>query len=137
MCRIPSNGSNYYCSVSHDDRFAIAVASFNPIGVDVERVSTKTVKGKHLFMNEEEQKMVRISHLGIRDASSRVWSIKEAAAKALDITLTESWKKVKVVSLGEEKSDILINDQQVIAYHAKVDDHIITLLKLQKIGGLD
>ena len=101
------------CSVSHDDRFAIAVASDQRVGVDVEKTSGRVIKSGSLFMSKNEQTLVRSSALGEIEAAVRIWSIKEAAAKALDFTMADSWNRVHVMDVGQYKSAIRIDDMDV------------------------
>ena len=50
--------SGVYCSVSHDDLFVVALANDKPIGVDIEPISDKAVKGLHIFMSLPEQGLI-------------------------------------------------------------------------------
>ena len=47
--------SGIYCSVSHSARLVVAVAHRHPIGVDLEMVSEKVIRTKHLFMSPREE----------------------------------------------------------------------------------
>ena len=73
------------CSVAHDRRFAVAVAADGPVGVDVETLSERVLKSRSLYMSAAEEALVRASPLGEVAAALRVWSVKEAVTKALDI----------------------------------------------------
>ena len=117
------------CSVSHDDRFAVAAASDSRVGVDVERMSERVLKARHLYMSEEEQALVHESHLGEIEAAVRIWSIKEAVTKALDITLADSWNRVQVRAVGQYESSIQIDDKgPITVVHDVVGRHVFTLV---------
>ncbi len=128
-CPLTNGDSALPCSVSHDDRFAIAVASDQRVGVDVEKTSGRVMKSSSLFMRKNEQTLVRASPLGEIDAAVRIWSIKEAAAKALDFTIADSWNRVHVMDVGQCKSTIGIDGMDIYsAIHERVDRHLFTLV---------
>jgi phosphopantetheinyl transferase len=118
-----------FCSVSHDDRFAIAVASGSQVGVDVEVMSGRVLKSQRLFMKPSEQDLVRESPLGETESAIKIWSIKEAAAKALQIPLADAWHRVAVLDVGESESRLRVDERQTYsAFHDIVGPHIFTLL---------
>ena len=128
-CPLPDGRSAYSCSVSHDDRFAVAVASTGRVGVDVEKMSERVLKSRSLYMSEQEQALVRESRLGEIETAVRMWSIKEAVTKALDITLAEAWHRVQVLSAGSSESRFKIDDQDpCTAVHDPVGRHVFTLV---------
>jgi phosphopantetheinyl transferase len=122
-------GRSYYCSVSHDRRFAVAVAGEQPIGVDVEALDEKVLKSLHLFMDNGEQQAVRTSSLGPVGAAVRVWTIKEAVAKMLNMNLADAWARAHVLAIEAEQSRVRIADgPEVSVIHQLLDDHLITLV---------
>jgi len=128
-CPLTDGRSAYACSVSHDDRFAVAVASTGRVGVDVEKMSERVLKSRSLFMSAQEEALGRASRLGEIETVVRIWSIKEAVTKALDITLTDAWNRVQVRSVGSSESRFQIDDQDPFtAVHAAVGQHVFTLV---------
>ena len=128
-CPLTDGRSAYACSVSHDDRFAVAVASTGRVGIDVEKMSERVLKSRSLFMSEQEEALGRESRLGEIETAVRIWSIKEAVTKALDITLTDAWNRVQVRSVGSAESRFQIDDQDPFtAVHAAVGQHVFTLV---------
>jgi phosphopantetheinyl transferase len=119
---------NYHCSVSHDRRFAIAVADTQTLGVDVEVISTKALESAGIFMSLREREMIRQAPLNEIAAAVRIWSVKEAAAKATGMNLAESWVRVQVKTVGEEQSCLSIDGSRLTAQHGTVDDHLFTLV---------
>lgn len=80
-------------------------------------------------MGGDEQAVVRRSTLGLAEADLRVWSTKEAAAKALGINLTESWATLRVIDVASASSQLVTTDgKQLTAIHAPIDEHQFTLL---------
>jgi phosphopantetheinyl transferase len=128
-CPLTDGRSAYACSVSHDDRFAVAVACAGRVGVDVEKMSERVLKSRSLFMSAQEEALGRASRLGEIETAVRIWSIKEAVTKALDITLTDAWNRVQVRSVGSSESRFQVDDQHPsTAVHAVVGQHVFTLV---------
>lgn len=128
-CPVPGGKGTAFCSVSHDSRFAVAVAADEEIGVDVEMLSDRVLKERHYYMEEEEMALTEASPLGLVQASTRVWSIKEGVAKATDRPLAESWKRVKVNDIGQDRSRLAVEGTRYVAFHDTADDHIFTMVK--------
>jgi phosphopantetheinyl transferase len=125
-----------HCSVSHDDRFAVAVTDENPAGVDVEVISEKAVKTARLYMSEKELKLAAQSPLGQTEAAMRVWSVKEAVSKATGMVLAEAWHRVEVLTIDESESRFQIqNGKTFLSWHATIDSHLFTLVKIENISG--
>lgn len=133
-CIVAGANDPVFCSVSHDSRFAVAVAGDGEIGVDVERLSDKVLTARRIFMSEEELALTKGSPLGIVQASIRVWSIKEGIAKATGRPLAESWKKVKVECIEQYGSLLTVEGVRYTAFHDTVDDHIFTVVKREMPG---
>ncbi len=117
-----------FCSVAHDRRFAVAVAAHVPIGVDLEPIADKAVRGMRLFLSEEERRLVREDPRGVDYAATCLWTIKEAAAKALNIRLPHAWHAVEAVELLAGRTRVRVNGHELTALHAEVDGHLLTTL---------
>lgn len=128
-CIGPMNSSqSHHCSVSHDRRFAIAVAAPRAVGVDVEVICPKALKSTSIFMSTAEQKMIRQSPMDEMSAAVRIWSIKEATAKATGINLAEAWTRVRITAVGEKESCLTVDEKTMTAKHAVIDEHLFTLI---------
>lgn len=128
LCR-GVGGRRYYCSVSHDRRFAVAVAGEQPIGVDVETFDEKVIKSLGLFTDNGEQQVVMTSTEGPVGAAVRVWTMKEAVAKMLNINLAEAWVRAHVLAIEAEQSRIRIADgPEACVLHQRIEDHLFTLV---------
>jgi phosphopantetheinyl transferase len=121
-------GPGLNCSVSHDRRLAIAVVHTEKVGVDIEELSEKVLKTKNIYMHEEELELVRRSPIKDHAAALRIWSIKEAAAKAFGMNLAEAWQAARVHELGDTQSRFTIVERQIEAQHAVVADHLVTIV---------
>ncbi|MBI4633662.1 MAG: polyketide synthase dehydratase domain-containing protein [Deltaproteobacteria bacterium] len=128
-CPVLGNTGPMNCSVSHDRRFAVAVAGDGEIGVDVEMIADRILKVRHAYMGREEMTLTDASPLGVTQASVRVWSIKEGVSKATGRSLAESWKHVSVSEIGINESRLSVEGIRYAAFHDTVDDHVFTLVK--------
>jgi phosphopantetheinyl transferase (holo-ACP synthase) len=119
-----------YCSVSHDQRFAIGVVDSRAVGVDVEVISPKALKADRIFMNADEQKLVKQSTMEDTSAAVRIWSVKEAVAKAMGMNLADAWTRVQVTAVGDLTSEWNVDGKAFTAQHATVDNHLFTLASI-------
>jgi phosphopantetheinyl transferase len=130
-CPRTDGGAVCACSVSHDNRFSVAVARDRPVGIDVEKVSGRVLKTRRLYMDESEMALVRASPLGEAETAVRIWSIKEAVTKALDINLADAWRRVRVTTVDAYESRFKIDDDAPSrAFHDAVGQHVFTLVCL-------
>lgn len=82
-------------------------------------------------MDNAEQEQVSRSGLGRAQAALRVWSIKEAAAKALGIDLAEAWPRIRVTALADRYSRLEIADgRSLTGVHATLQRHLFTLVTM-------
>jgi phosphopantetheinyl transferase len=119
--------SGIYCSVSHDNRFVVAVGDVHPVGVDIEIVSEKPVRSSHLFMPSENSDLLLSSGLGPKRAATRAWTSKEAAAKAFGLNLLEAIREVEIVTVGEEESYVSYSGKTYSVKHAEGEGHVLSL----------
>ena len=129
-CPLKDGSQPFFCSVSHDSRFAIAVASEGRAGVDVEKISEKALRSQRLYMDKTERSLAQGSALGEMAASVRIWTIKEAVSKALDLDLADSWKRVLVKDIGVNMSRMDIDNKDHTAFHDTIDNHLFTMVKM-------
>ena len=105
------------------------MAANQPVGVDVEPLSEKPLRAMHLYMDADEQAVVSRTPLSRADGAMRVWSAKEAAAKAMGIDLADSWERSRVIAVAPESSLLEIEgEKRQTAIHATMDGHLFTLL---------
>ncbi|MBN2079751.1 MAG: polyketide synthase dehydratase domain-containing protein [Spirochaetes bacterium] len=129
-CPLPDGSEPFRSSASHDSRFVVAVIADHPVGIDVEQISGRVLKGRRLYMHEEELVLADAYPPGEIEASTRIWSIKEAVAKALGSGLPESWRRVIVSHIGGHSSRYTLDGETREAHHASVDGHLFTLCLL-------
>jgi phosphopantetheinyl transferase len=117
-----------YCAASHSSRFVVAVGHKRPIGVDIETISSKVMRIRHLFLSPTEQNLISLSDLGPERTVTRLWTTKEAAAKALGLQLLEAFREVEVVMLGKNEGEIRYQEKTFLVKHAEGNGHVITLM---------
>jgi len=128
-CPLPSGTPSVFCSLSHDNRFAVAAACDAPVGVDVEPLSGRVLRGGRLFVTPGESALVSASPLGEIEACLRVWSIKEGAAKILNLPLPHAWKAACVHGIGRDSSRLTLEGKAALAFHETVEGHLFTLVQ--------
>jgi phosphopantetheinyl transferase len=127
-CVWATNSADLHCSASHNRRFAAAAAADAPVGIDVERVTDRAVRCSSIFMSEVERQLLHRTSLGRAAAAVRIWSVKEAVAKAQKIPLAEAWQRTEITAVEAGLSRLLIDGRRTCeAVHAGVDDTIFTL----------
>lgn len=124
-----------YCSVSHRAGIVVAVAHNHPVGVDLEQISEKALRVLRPFGIEREQNLVSLSSLGAERASTRVWTSKEAAAKALGLHLLQALQEVEVVSVGEQDGQIRFQGKPYPVKHSEGEGQVVTLITCDKKTG--
>lgn len=120
--------SGLYCSVSHSPRIVAAAAHSRPIGVDIEVVSNKALRALDPFGVGGEKDLITFSPLGPERAATRVWTDKEAAAKALGLSLFQALREIEVIAVGEGEGLIRYQEKTYPVRHAEGDGQVITLI---------
>jgi phosphopantetheinyl transferase (holo-ACP synthase) len=125
-CYAPDVSRLEYVSASHDRRYAVAVAGECGVGVDVETMAEVLWRGRHIYMSESEQRLVSRSNLGKLESAVRIWSAKEATAKAFNLELVDAWRRVTVLHVGEKRSTAEIQDVLHDVLHNEQDGHVFS-----------
>lgn len=135
-CRVSGQPGPAHVSVSHDARFAVAVCSDAPVGVDVESISERCLRADRIFMSEQEKALCRSTTLGAVPSAVRIWSVKEAVSKALDVPLAEAWHQVEVTVVDRNESRLEVQGRPAPPVrHAEVSGHLFTLFSLSSPPG--
>jgi len=120
--------SDLYCSVSHTNRFVVAAGHAHPVGVDIEIVAAKAVRIWHLFMPSKNCDLLSTSGIGPERTATRAWTIKEAAAKAFGLNLSEAIREVEIDVVGELESAIRHHGKTYSVKHAEGEGHVLSLI---------
>jgi phosphopantetheinyl transferase (holo-ACP synthase) len=129
--------------VAHDGRFVVAAASGHSIGIDVEPLNSRALRSAGIYMAESEIELLTQSAPHPPEAGNpepldkaakalRVWSVKEAVAKALNIPLAEAWQRVAVTRIKAGQSRFRMDSNRSgIARHQTLAGHLFTLVGLK------
>jgi acyl transferase domain-containing protein len=103
-------GRDVHVSISHKDDVAVAIASDrHPVGIDIERVASREDSFAEVSFTKDE---LRLVHGDPKDeAWTRLWSAKEAAAKAAGTGLSGSPARFPVRDRAGER--LLVGDTWV------------------------
>jgi phosphopantetheinyl transferase len=121
-------GRDLFCSVSHTSRYVVAVGNVDPVGVDIEAVSAKALRIWHFFMPPKGSDLLSDSKLAPERTATRAWTIKEAAAKAFGLGLSQAIREVEIVMVGEDESEIRHRETAYSVKHAEGEGHVLSLL---------
>jgi len=114
-------------SISHSHEYVImAIADF-PIGIDLEKISTKVVRINTKFINEEEFERFDSSDA---KTATQIWTIKEAIYKAARQKGIDFRSDINIKVLGElSLAEVRIKNQWfTIEIHTFViDDYVISV----------
>jgi len=121
-------GCSLHCSVSHTNRFAVAIGHVHPVGVDIEVVSAKALRVWPLFMDSRNSDLLTTAGIGPERTATRAWTIKEAASKAFGLDLSEAIRQVDIVLFGEMESAIRHRGKTYSVMHAEGEGHVLSLI---------
>ena len=90
-------GNDIYFNISNKDNITVAVTSFNPVGIDIEKLTFKLSIVKHFF-SKNEQEIIKKSLNKELDFTT-IWVKKEAYLKYLGLDLT-SIRKIDTTKIS-------------------------------------
>jgi phosphopantetheinyl transferase len=128
--RLPefSGSDQFRVSASHNNHLTVVGASTDPFGIDIEDRAAQAWRGRNFFMNASEQKMAQQFPLGPEKAALRVWSCKEAAAKANSIEFSRAAHDVFLTAVGDGFSFAKYQGYKLEAHHLEVVNNLLTIL---------
>ena len=94
--RVGNKDDEIHFNISNKNNITVAVASSNPVGIDIERLTFKSSVVKHFF-SKNEQEIIRESFDKEKDFTN-IWIKKEAYIKYLGLDLT-SIRKIDTTKL--------------------------------------
>lgn len=89
--------NDIYFNISNKDNITVAVTSFNPVGIDIEKLTFKNMVVKHFF-SKNEQDVIKKSLNKELDFTT-IWVKKEAYLKYLGLDLT-SIRKIDTTKIN-------------------------------------
>lgn len=82
----------------------------------------------HTWQGIDRVQSVCLGMIPLDIKATRVWTIKEAAAKALDMDLLQAIQEVEVVRVGEIKGVMRYQGNKYPIRHAEGNGYVITLV---------
>ncbi|MBN2497742.1 MAG: 4'-phosphopantetheinyl transferase superfamily protein [Deltaproteobacteria bacterium] len=129
-CPVPVGHPARFATAAHDARFAVAAAASRPLGIDVEPEGERALRVERLFLSPDERTRIAASPLGRPAATLRAWCLKESAAKALDVPLSEASRRTRLIRVEAGSCLAQIDGQERRASCASLDGHLFCLLVL-------
>ena len=87
-----------HCSLSHSFGWGVGAVSSGPVGVDVERVLPRSPSLATHIADEDEFEIMYVPEERLDALIARVWTVKEAALKALGVGLAGLPRGVRILS---------------------------------------
>lgn len=118
----PFLGGDYLenISISHSNGWFAIYLSNEAVGIDIEIIHPRLLKGKHYFLNEAE--MLTFSskhHLQI------IWGAKEALYKKYEGNFEDLRNEVTTESIGNKKINLTCKGQPETLYFQKITSHYL------------
>ena len=123
-----AGSDDYRVSASHDPELTVVAASTKVFGIDAESRSVQAWRGRKFFMHPREIKMAQDFSLGPEEAALRIWSSKEAVAKAFSVGLGLAAQDASLAAIGEKTSHITYQNNKWDVQHFKIINSLISLL---------
>lgn len=113
-----------YISISHKDQeLIIGINNYQPIGVDIEKISEKLIKIKHKFCNKKEL-LSLIDDESIETLTS-YWCAKEATFKCLAEQTNVFLNDIQITFESKEKGLSENNNSEYQLDFLKINEHYI------------
>ncbi len=130
---LAGDGGDFSYSISHDERFAFAVAGKNKIGADVEKFSGKAARNRRIFLNEgDNAAMEGLSDLDQPQKLLRIWSAKEALSKAMGNHVAELWKRMSAIETGNNLTVLRYDDRNYAVVHDQAEGHLFSMTAMDE-----
>ncbi len=126
-----SGSDDYQISASHNAELTVVAISTHVFGIDIEDRAAQAWRGRNFFMHPSEQELAQNSPLGPKNAALRVWSSKEAAAKAFNLGLVQAAQDVCLITIDDRTSIAEYQNERCDLYHFAVDKNLISVLTKQ------
>lgn len=93
-----SNYSAFNCSIAHSHGFAAGAVSSHPIGIDIEKIRSRSYEMLSYITIKSEQDLFKTTSSSVSQMITQVWTVKEAILKGLGVGLRISPKDVVINS---------------------------------------
>ena len=114
--RSPNLNNHQYISISHSGDLVCIIISEKEIGIDIEKISDKSIRLKEKFINSHHTKLNK-------EKTTLIWSIKEAVFKFHEIGNVDFKKDISVPEFILKDSgeiDVVFKNNTLKSYYFKV-----------------
>lgn len=119
--------SKMHISISHSDAAICLCLSENPVGIDIEIPSLKSVNVASKFCSHAESKLFNTSSI---DDMTALWSIKESIYKKIDEPGLDFKKCIQVLERGVSKTICVVKTNltnvEVLIGQEKIENQFLT-----------
>jgi 4'-phosphopantetheinyl transferase len=118
---VPLPNAGFHWSVAHKRRWAAAVISDQPVGIDIERIKPRR---EELFDDAGTPREWTLLGGRTWPAFFRLWTAKEAVLKAYGIGMA-GWNRCSLAqTLDDRHLRLTFNEQSIIVEHYYHQDHV-------------
>jgi phosphopantetheinyl transferase len=110
-----------FVSIAHSGARAVAVASKDRVGVDIEWATEKTENLLAYILHENEYPILENRGLTISEKLFLCWTAKESILKALETGLRRSPKSIQVVDINERLSMLRVKDTEGLVWEVQTE----------------
>lgn len=119
----------YFVSIAHSGRRAVAVVSPDPVGVDLEHVTSCTPRIIDFVLRDDEKPLLDTLPMSRDRAFILCWTLKEATLKALRTGLLQSPKNVRLAvdPEAQQANAVAWDDSVWTVRYEPAPDHFLSV----------
>ncbi len=111
----------YSISIAHSGNRAVAAASLDPVGIDLEVASDRDEDLLPYILHDDEFPRLQSLRLSDREKLFLCWTAKEAVLKALGTGLRKSPKTVQVKRFDNRLRYVIVNDLEGSPWFVRIE----------------
>jgi 4'-phosphopantetheinyl transferase len=111
----------FIISIAHSGGRAVAAASREPVGIDIEISSEKDEDLLPYILHDDELSRLRSLLISDREKLFLCWTAKEAVLKALGTGLRKSPKSVQLGHIDDHLRYVVVSDVEGSSWHVRIE----------------
>lgn len=115
------------CSAAHDREYAFVAVDQGPVGVDVEMIDGRALRGASRFLSSDELRLLPPDETTAGMVATRLWTVKESCTKLLALDLVEGWRSIRVIETGHGVTRATGPDGPITVLHSQHSGHIFSI----------
>lgn len=139
VLRLTSDNTFPHISISHTDKYIVAIATDTEVGIDIEAIQEHDDVFINQFASTKETDLLKNLICDPAESVIRLWSAKESFGKALGTGLPANLKLIRLTDISSDGSlfHLFHESQQAKVKIWKKDEHIISITSKQQIKNVD